>query len=155
MGVFCEDIREEAQGSFTLVGLMPDNVGVEVVGDGNSPPTKTHAYLGKLCIFARANFDPNDKIKDIQLNLIHPNGTEIPVGGADATVLETAKKNALEKGNPLAGVIMRAVLGGFRLTGYGLLRLEAVVDSETVVLAALNFEPNNPAISSTEQRLLS
>ena len=143
IGLFCEDIREEKGDVLTLVGLMPDNVNVEAVQRegkrAENMPFSVNRVLSKLCVYARANFDPHDPIQEIGLNLVLPNGQKISIGGAVPEFVERAKVEAKEKNSPLAGVIMRAVLVGFVLPEAGILRLEASIGAEMRLLAVLNF----------------
>ena len=72
MGFFCEDIREESGGTFTLIGLMPDNVTVEELkhDGGKEGVSLSNRMVTKLCVFVRANFDPDDPTQEILLHLM-------------------------------------------------------------------------------------
>jgi len=140
-GIFCEDIREEKGGVLTLVGLMPDNVNMTVADDksSDSDAALESKMLSKLCVFVRANFPPDEQLKTIELSIVMPNSVEIPVGGAKEDVVEVARSQARDMGLPLAGVVMRAVLGGFKLPKPGILSLKATVDGRELLLAMINF----------------
>jgi hypothetical protein len=153
VGLFCEDIREETGNVFTLIGLMPDNIIVEgppVPGERRSIST-SRGFLSKLCVFVRANFDPDDAIGEIKLSVVLPDEQELSIGGATIEVIERAKREAKDNGSPLAGLIMRAVLGAFKLPKAGLVRLEATIGPERRLLAALNFKIPDGATSSSAQ----
>ncbi|MDA1001512.1 MAG: hypothetical protein O2807_13475 [bacterium] len=143
IGMFCEDIREEKNDIITLVGLMPDNVRYRVeVSDKKAQKLSAdqNIWNARICIYSRANFDTDDPIEKIELRLILPNDDELEIGGASADVIQQAKEQAKERGGPLAGVVMRAMLQGFRLSEPGILRLEAIMGTDRRLLAFLNFQ---------------
>ena len=152
LGLFCEDIREEAGEQFTLIGLMSDNLSINPIKVDKSTPQQNASAIGKMlsqvCIFVRVNIDPTDPLEEISLRISFPDGTSLPIGGAEAHIVAKAKADAIEKGNPLAGIIMRAALQGFRPLQGGLIKLEADLDSETQLLAAMNMEVNEVTSSS-------
>src|SRR3569832_1087611 len=111
--VFCEDIREEANGVITIVGIMPDNVNVEMPKEGQTGLTSP--FLGKICIYVRMGFDPTYVLDEIKLRLTMPDGTQLSLGSAPSDVLKAAGKQDRERNMPIAGVFSRAVLGGFSL----------------------------------------
>jgi hypothetical protein len=121
---------------------MSDNINVnpvELRGDKANAALDQSKMLSKICVFVRANFDPDDPIKELKMRLVFPDGQIADLGGALPDAIAKAKSEAKDKGNPLAGIIMRAVLVGVRLNKSGLMRLEADVDSETRLLATMNF----------------
>jgi hypothetical protein len=148
IGLFCEDIREEKGDSLSLIGLMPDNINLEISDAQANAPSSENRILSKVCIFARANFPPDESVRAIELNLLLPNDVEIPVGGAAADVIETAKTQARDMGAPLAGVVMRVVLAGFRLPKPGIVQLKAKIDGKERILSMLNFKFNQPTSST-------
>jgi hypothetical protein len=152
MGFFCEDIREEAGGTVTLIGLMPDNVNVEELKKQDEVSLSSRV-ITKVCVFVRANFDPDDPTQEISLHLTLPNDQKFSLGKADAAVMQQAKQQAREKGSPLAGITLRAVLGGFSLPKLGVMKLDATIGSERRLLAALNFAPSEKASSSSGSEL--
>ena len=71
MAFFCEEIREEQNGVFTLIGLLPDKVNVSAMTiDGKGVSGNNTKVLGKLCVFTRINFLPERKPKEIRLKLL-------------------------------------------------------------------------------------
>lgn len=143
IGLFCEDIREESGEIYTLVGLLPDNINVELApaqGEQKTTvPSSQNRVLSKLCIFARANFDPDDPINRIDFSIVLPNDQRVELGAIKEDVFEKAKLQAKENRSPLAGVILRSILAAFRMSKPGLVRLEATIGKEKRTLAMLNF----------------
>jgi hypothetical protein len=136
MGLFCEDIREEKNEIITLVGLMPDNVNV---ADAGAPQPGMRKIIPKVCVYLRLNFEPHQTLGVASVRLVMPNGEKVPLGAIDAALMEKSRLQALEKGNALAGVTFRAVMGGLFLGEAGKLKLEVDLDEETYLAAALNL----------------
>ncbi len=145
MALFCEDIREEKGGIFTLVGLMPDNVNVTALAAGGhqaGAAGETARLVGKLCVYIRINFDPDYKVDEIKLNLIVNDSEEVDLGTISIETIRSAAQKAKERGNALAGVISRAVFAGFNFDKAGPLKVNAVVNGETYLAGALNIQFN-------------
>lgn len=135
LGLFCEDVREEKGGSVTLVGLMPDNINLDVIGE--APPDAART-MPKVCIYARVNFDVDQPVKNVDLHLIFTDTVSIPIGKIDGNVIDLAVKQAKEKDLPFAGVTMRAAINALNVPKPGIVRLEALVDGKTTLLAIMN-----------------
>jgi len=150
IGVFCEDIRIEMGDIITLIGLLPDNIDIQPTHtEKGGVATNDSKFLPKLCVYARANFDPDDPVNEINLRLILPDEKEVPFGGASPDVIKLAKQQAKERGNPLAGVMMRGVMSPFQMSGGGILRLEAIIGSEVRLISHLNFKVYEKTSSSS------
>ncbi len=149
LALFCEDIREEMGGVLSLIGVIPDNVNVSnLPNEASSIPPKIDIgakVLSKLCVFVRINFDPEYELPEGKLRLVLPNDEKIELGNIDSATIKKAQREAKEKGNPLAGVISRAVLGGFRIPKLGVLKLEAVFGGEVHIAGAINFQSMSPS----------
>src|SRR5689334_17198651 len=131
VALFCEDIRQEAGGSITLVGIMQDNINLDVQGRPESAPTNAAITIPKLGVYIRISFDPNLALDEIKFRLTAPDGGEQQLGIVEAAVLKQAALQAREKGNPLAGVASRVILGGLTISKPGILRLDAIMTHET------------------------
>ncbi|MEP0707663.1 MAG: hypothetical protein ABJL17_13620 [Parvibaculum sp.] len=153
MALFCEDIREEKHGVFTLVGLLPDNVNVSAMsGDGTDASGGDAKVLGKLCAFIRINFSPERTPKEIKLRLHFGDGVEHDLGEIERKTIDEAAQKALERNNALAGVISRAVFGGFNFQkAAGQLKIYVIIDDEPHFAAALNinFASDNDGADAT------
>jgi hypothetical protein len=154
VGLFCEDIREEKSGAFTLIGIMPDNINTEVVkvaASGEARPAPHVTMLNKLCIYVRMNFDPDIDLAEGYLNLVPSSGDVIHIGNIGTALITQARTEAKDRGNPMAGVVLRAELGGYPIPEEGSLKLEMVFPSETLLAGALNFKRKVvPPTSSSE-----
>lgn len=155
LGIFCEDIREERTG-LTLIGVFPDNINLAVETPGEVVVIPSDRPMPKrisqLCIYARVNFGQEENIDSIIIRLIFPDGKKQELGVVSRETIEGAKKKAKSKGNPLAGVIARATVGGFNIAKPGVMKLEMDIGGESYLVAALNFkfpEVTKPATASS------
>src|SRR5947199_412358 len=71
IGIFCEDIREEKNEVYSLIGVMPDNINVPA----------TPGMLPKLAIYARFHVPPTLNVGAIDLKLRFANGVEVALRG--------------------------------------------------------------------------
>lgn len=138
MAIFCEDIREEKNDIITLIGLLPDTVELESPSQP-APDNSVAVLVNKLCVFVRINFDPDMELSVSGLRLVLPEGEIISMGQFDPDLITKAKTDSKAKGNPIAGIIFRAVMSGFR-PPIGPIRVEAEINSETHLLSALMFK---------------
>jgi hypothetical protein len=128
IGLFCEDIREEKSGQISLVGIMPDNANIP------APPTPTEenkvfqGVLPKLALYVRIHLALEDDPGPMLISLVLPNGDAIELTTISEDIIETSKKQAVDKGLPIAGMFSHMVFIGFRVPGSG--KLLAVLDSK-------------------------
>jgi hypothetical protein len=144
IGLFCEDIREEKNGAFTIIGIMPDNVTTEVVNvapTGEARPGAHVTMMSKICIYTRINFDPAIDLPEGELRLVPVPGDAIQLGKIDRAVIEKAKKEAKDMGHFMAGIVLRAEMGGYPIPPKGALKMEVSFPEETILAAALHFKP--------------
>lgn len=150
MTVFCEDIREEKNETFTLIGVLPDTMNVSAPSDGDKAGTSivdpSVRPLTKLCVYTRVHFDPKKDIGEPSFRLILPNDQTVNLGLVEAAMIKKARDEAIANGNILAGVVGRAVLGGFQLPKLGVLKLEVDIGGKTYLGGSLNFReaPTSP-----------
>lgn len=149
MALFCEDIREELNGVFTLVGLLPDNVNVNAVMPGGEDTSGGEIkVLGKLCVFIRINFAPERRPNDIKLKLLI-GSEEHDIGRVEKKTIDEAVQKAVERGNQLAGVISRAIFGGFNFErAAGQLKVNAIIDDEVYLAGALTINLKSDKIEA-------
>lgn len=143
MALFCEDVREEKNGVFTLIGLLPDNVNVSPMTIDGKDVSGTDAantnVLGKLCVFIRVNFLPAEEPTEIKLKLLIGD-EDHDLGEIDRETINQSAQKAIERGNALAGVISRAVFGGFNFQeAVGQVKVLVIIDGEPHLAAALNI----------------
>lgn len=131
VGIFCEDIREEKQGTETVVGILPDNVNVEAFP----------GVFPKLGIYVRAHVSIDHLPSAISLRMVHGEGA----ADADLTVWEEsfmakARAQSASNGAPHYGLITKAVLSGFRVEAPGRISIVARIDGEDSIIASMNVQ---------------
>jgi hypothetical protein len=132
-------IREEKGDIFTLIGLLPDNV--DLADPPNGPPTPDAArVLTRLALYIRINFDPEADIGVPQIRLLLPNAQVIEIGSLDGQIIETARSQAKERGNVLAGLVTRVSLAGFKPPVDGIVKVEIEMKDETYLAGTLTFK---------------
>lgn len=144
MALFCEDIREENGGVFTLVGILPDNVNISAVNADQSTIPKIPSsirVLGKLCIWIRINFAPDYEVGEALIRMVTGDGEQHNLGSVRKATIDEAREKAKARGNLLAGVISRVVLGNFDFSkAIGPLKLEVDLNDETYLAGTLNIQ---------------
>lgn len=158
IALFCQDIREEKDDLLTLVGILPDNIGIErkaapsaqAEGAASVVKGKLNRTLSKLCIYVRINFDLDYELPEAKMQLVFSDGTVHQAGSIENDVIQTSIKQAKEKGNPIAGVLARMELGGFSPPP-GVMRFEVVLGGEAHLAGAMNFVDASTSSSDVPQ----
>jgi len=136
IALFCDDVREEKSGAFTLVGILPDNANIPPL-PADIPEDAT-GMMPRLCIYLRAHFDPKNELGHFSTKIVFPDGTEREVSAVDDETVAKARKETLEKGNLIAAVFSRIEMSPFPVMP-GRMRVEMTIGSETYVCGSLNF----------------
>lgn len=155
IGLFCEDIREEKNGAFTIIGIMPDNVNTEIVNVapiGEARPSAHVTMMSKICVYTRINFAPEFDLPEGELRLVPVPGEAIQLGKIGRAVIDKAKREAKEMGHSMAGIVLRAEMGGYPIPLKGALRMEIVFPEETILAASLHFRPKAAETTSSSER---
>lgn len=140
MALFCEDIREEKSGTFTLISILPDNVTVaKPTNERDDSRSIPHRALSRICVYVRINFDPNYDLPDPSMRLVSLDGNIIELGNIGTDVIARARDEAKARGNTLAGVIFRAIFERFQVHKSGAVTLEIQFGDEVQIAGALNF----------------
>jgi len=145
---FCEDIREEKNGAFTLIGIMPDTI--TVIRPSDDAAGKFVPMIPKLCIFARFNCDLRLSFKDAYVRVVAPDDSEL-IKYSMASDLREAIRLSNEKGNLLGGVNFRFIMGGFTVVAFGHMKVEMAVDDDVILAGELQLVPfeEKPTVVST------
>jgi hypothetical protein len=147
VALFCEDIREEKSGAYSLMGVMGDNVGM-------LPPPADHEsavpIIPRIFIYVRISFDVAAEIPaPIRIDLRMPDGSLKHAADIEEPIIAAAR-DTKEKGNPVAGIFCRIQMGGPMPGLPGHIVVEATIGSQVYVAGSVNFElVEDPATSST------
>jgi hypothetical protein len=120
VSLFCEDIRSEATGQDSIIGVFSDSISL-----GNFPAT-----FPRLSIYTRLNFDIDFDIEGLELKIVDSTGKVISRNSLDAELIASNRTDARAKGNPTYGFIMRTVMGLFTIAAPDLIRANVTVNGE-------------------------
>src|SRR5204863_9495434 len=98
IALFCEDIREEQQGTSDIVGVLPDNLSV-----GPGP-----GFLPKLAIYLRIHLDHAVSVHTIRARIILSDGRGLDMAHFDLGSVEVAKKESIQNSIPCTGLVRKA-----------------------------------------------
>lgn len=126
---FCDDIRAEASGQHTIIGLLPDNIAVPRV-----PIT-----IPKLAIFTRVQLDAAKPPTQIQVSLKNCSGTDMPAMPQwDTEVIAKGLAGAKEHQSPIFGLIGTVIIAPFVINALGHITCSVSIDGEVYVAGILN-----------------
>lgn len=133
VGLYCEDIREEAAGTHTVVGILPENI--------NFP--KWPAIFPKLCLYVRFLVNPSFDPGPISVHWIMPDGSVAAKVVLDPGMVRTARETALANKSPIAGFISKFVASPLQLGGPGRIQAVVYVGDQSFVCGSLyvNVQP--------------
>lgn len=138
IGMFCEDVRDEASGAQTIVGILPDNV--------NLP--KVPALIPRLNLYLRLLLDPDAPPEPIMVALSFPNTETKEFPLLDAAGVTEACAQAKGTGMPYAGIVSRLVMGNFPVSQPGRLTATVAMQGGKYICAALNIQVGSTSSSN-------
>src|SRR5262245_15941181 len=133
IGLFCEDIRTEAGGMHTIVGILPENV------DFPQWP----ATLPKLHLYVRYLMDPHFDPGPVSVRWVMPEGNVIAQVQLPTEMVTKARTIALANKAPTVGFISQMVTSPFSLSAPGRVQAIAHVNDQSFVCGSLyvNVKP--------------
>lgn len=133
--LFCEDIREEVSGTYSIIGVMPDNVEI--------PSHPEHGGLvPRLACYFRISFDPSAPPAQASTELRwETTGATVLSVPVDRDVIHRLAADISEQGFPLATAFNTLISANFPVPDFG--RLLAIVKwgDEEILTGAINFKP--------------
>lgn len=140
VGVFCEDIREESGGTHTLVGVMPDNINVTAPSTSDSD-SRSALLFPRLAIYLRVHLDASRRPDGpISARLTLPRSEDITIGVINEDVISKAYDDSASKGQPIVGLIFKAVLAPIQLRESGAAVVYTEIEGQQLVSAILNIQ---------------
>jgi hypothetical protein len=145
VGLFCEDVRDEAHSRHTLLGVLPDNMDVP----------KFPGTLNKLGVYVRVHIDATADVGPLEVRIKVFDNDEQVLGGFDAESIKKQQEIARGNQTPTAGFIISAVAGRIPIARPGRINLIAQVGEESIVCGSLRLftsssssDPAQPASQS-------
>lgn len=135
MAMFCEDIREEATGTHTLVGVMPDNINL-----GGAPAEAEAIFFPKMGIYLRINLDSSSKPRSaVSARVTIPGADDVSLGEVGSELIEKAYTDSESHGTPAAGLIFKSVISPMQFRKPGLMIVYATIDGKEIACGSLNI----------------
>lgn len=142
VGLFCEDIREEKSGQFTLVGLLPDSINVPSVP----------GMLPKLCLYVRVHINPPEADPGpISARILMPDGSELVRNDVKPDSVNNARERAVAKGTPVVGIILRFTAMPLPVATEGRILAEVTIGQRTSICGslAINVKPTTSGTTAS------
>lgn len=139
VALFCEDVRVEASGQETLIGIFGDNLAV----------TQVPGLMSKMSIYIRCNFASDFDLKTLSHKFISPSGSvlhEIPIG---QKMITDAIEQVRVENSPMLGIKISAIFAPFAINEYGRHSLLSYVNEEEYLTGFANITASPPNPGST------
>jgi hypothetical protein len=125
--MFCNDVREEISGSQTIVGLLPDNIGVPIFPGG----------IDKIVILTRITLDVNEPPPKLATYILTQNGTRLADNEIDSSMLAEAIAEAKSEGNLMATVNVKIEMRNIPFSEPGRLEAHLIVEGNDYLTGSL------------------
>jgi hypothetical protein len=147
VSLFCEDIRQEITGQFSLIGVLADNAVVPTPPPGTDP--NSPGMIPRLALYTRINFDVDVELGPISFTVEMPDGQIMPAGGVTPETLEEAR-GTRSLGNPMGGVISVLRLQNFVVPKLGRVIFRVTIGDQSYIAGFLNvtLDPNDSPTAS-------
>lgn len=130
VGIFCEDIREDAEGLFTLVRVFPDTVIL------SSFPN----MLRSLAFYLRVNVERSFEPTPVRVVLRVRGQQDMPLTILDVDIIQQAQAEAVSQGLPFGTIVTTAAASGFPVSHPDRVSAVAIVGEAEVLCGTLKFE---------------
>lgn len=136
--VFCEHVRQEAQGLVSLIGIMPDNINILTAAGGQSLPAEQAPAIPSLALYTRIRL-PLDRAPrgDVAVQFLSPSGQMILDGAIEKSFIDASIAEARDQGNEYVLIIQQANLANFPVLEIGRYVVLVVYAGETYFSGAL------------------
>jgi hypothetical protein len=140
VGLFCEDIREEVSGTHTIIGVMPDTINLAATPTDDKG--NTSLLFPRLGIYLRVNLDASQRpAGSITARATIPGmSPDVTMGEIGADAIDAAFAEALTRGNPIVGLIFKAVLSPLQIRESGRAAVYASINGQEILGATLNMQ---------------
>lgn len=128
--LFCDDFRQDVNGTFMLIGVVPDGMMVPAFP----------ATLPKLAIFARLNVPTTFVPRRIQLRLTGPGIADASVGDFSSETIQTGIEHAQQNGAPFLGLMGVLVQSPLSISYEGHLTVKMIIDDQVTVIGDLHIK---------------
>lgn len=139
---FCDDFRQDINGSHHLIGIAPDGMVVPAFP----------AMLPKIAVFARVNLPLTFEVQRIVVRLSGPGMSDVIVGDFSPDTIRNGMEQARQTGTPFVGLIGVVVASPVAVASAGHLKVEMQIGGEVTLIGDLRLTSNTdlpgPAVMS-------
>lgn len=128
--LFAEDVREETQGTLSLIGILPDTLAVPGVP----------AALPKLAIYTRVHVPIDIVLESFAVVVRMLDGSEVDVGGFSSDLLTDTRALAQAEGKTFYGLIGHAIASPFPVPSIGTATAFIRYGEVEHIIGAVNFK---------------
>ena len=145
IAIFSDDLRSEAGGRDSIMGIFPDNVKVPSVP----------CLFPKLCIYIRFLMTIDRTYPGIEIFLQFDDGTAHSIGDISKELIDSEFKKAKDEKKTTVGFISKAIASPFPINAGGKILVVAKFGDEEVICGLLNVvvDPQAAIPSATASAL--
>ena len=129
IALFCEDIRLEASGQNSIVGILPDNVNV----------LKIPEVIPKLGVYVRIHLFNYDDPPSILFRLVGDEEQEFLKNYVEDHITEKAISESRQSNIGYAGIVSHVLASPFQIQQTGLIRALVAVDGDEQLAGAIRI----------------
>jgi hypothetical protein len=142
VGLFCDDIRMEAERRSSLMGIFPDNLNMPAIP----------GVIPRVGLYVRIHMNVDADAVPLSALLRFPHGEDKTLGGFDTARVRQAQNESKERQASHAGFVIQAVGLMVQVKQPGRILLIASVGDEESVCGGLNVQlqpSTSPSASPT------
>lgn len=128
IALFCEHIRRESGGAETLIGILPDNVGLPSVP----------FVLPSLSVYVRIHLNNGFDPGTLSISLLSAEKAVIASQEIERQLIDQVLASAKQSGTAVAGIVSRLNFRNFEIPAFGRMTAQASVGQEEIVCGVLN-----------------
>lgn len=138
VAMFAEDIREEVQGTMSLIGIFPDNINYDKPeGQGQ------HPQLPKLVVYVRTIISHSEPITDgLEIQFRSPSGLTLASNPVPAEFILEKQKETEANGSPQTTLISQIRMNPFPLIEDGRFEIMTICGTESTLAGFINVVGN-------------
>lgn len=157
LALFCDDLREEASGQQSLMGIWPDYIKLET-------PENTVA-TSRMAIYVRTMIPVDEKAEDLEVSLYAGDEVVLSIASIPAEFVAKTIDEARRGGVPNAGFINRMVASAFPFASQSTLlkviarsgeqeRIAGAASVKLIYLPNPSPEPSEQSLRADQKRTL-
>lgn len=129
VALFCEDVREEKQGTESVMGVFPNAINV----------SGFPGELNRLALYVRIHVATTWDATDLRIYFRNTDDSLVELSVVEKSFVEATQKNAEQTGFSIAGLITKAIMPNFVVPKAGTVVAFLKCRDVDVVIGALQF----------------